>query len=138
MIRVLAFGSGNPSLDVSQVVSVHEIGKSKSPTGLDNIEEVATELVVLSTGRVVPADSEDARAERDAQRAVGTRPVVEAEAHHTQEESQRDPNDPVHKVYQDLGLSKRAWSKSPSTSPSVIPTPHYRGISDVSDAPVRA
>lgn len=136
MIRVLAFGSGlDPIIEVSEPSSVRKPSKGQPVvSNLDSIEELGTELVVLSTGRVVRADSYDARGQKDV-------PKKEYAESTSQEVAETDcrrqaSEDPVHTMYEELGLSKRAWSKSPSTSPSV-PATHNRGISDVSDSHVR-
>lgn len=122
MIRILAFGSG---LDLG---NTEDAGVATVGT----VEEVTTELVVLRSGKVVPADSNEARAEM----SVTTAGPATGEPAAGGPVS-ADPNDPVHKMYEELGLSKRAWSKSPSTSPVAAPVVHHRGISDVSDAPGR-
>lgn len=130
LIRVLVVGSVKDSDEAPNATgSVREIGKGKSPrTGLDSIAEAPIELVQLSSGKIVPADSEEARAEFGPSKASTSAQVAPLEDQ--TRPAARDVDDPVHKNFKDMGLSERAWSQSPS--PTVLPTAgHQRHISDM-------
>lgn len=95
------------------------------------------ELVQLSTGKIVAADSEEGRRFKLQLLASGSQPrnkpepsgfsraggaaVVSAGrgAALGQGQSHDDPvdDDEVHRLWADMGLSRRAWSMSPETSP---------------------
>lgn len=121
------------SIEVSEaVISAREMGKgiTASAAGLESIAEVAMELVQLPSGRIVPAASEEARAEFGPPKASAAPAVAE---------SGRDPDsdvkDPAHTDFEYLGLSRRAWSQTPS--PTVVTTAgHQRNISAISNVQV--
>lgn len=69
------------------------------------------ELVVLPSGRVVRADSREGEAFKASQNAEDTQPT---EAQPQEESSERDE---VHETWAAMGLSKKAWSQSPSPQP---------------------
>lgn len=99
--------------------------KGKSPAaGLASIAEVGVELTQLRSGKVVPADSEEARAEREMLEALPKtgEPNLEADASTPPpQEGYEGPevDDEVHRKWSDMGLSRRAWSKTPS--PQTVP-----------------
>lgn len=88
-------------------------------------------LVQLPTGRIVPADSDEGRAYQREQQQQQQQTVLQSREEEVVEEQQqredviadapRDTlitiDDEVHKIWQEMGLSRRAWSKSPSPSP---------------------
>lgn len=109
-------------------------GDPAGPRG--RVQSIA--LVQLPTGRIVPADSDEGRAlqrqqEEEAAAATATAtappeavaPPVEqlaARAEDREEAVGREVprgtmttiDDEVHKIWEEMGLSRRAWSKSPS------------------------
>ncbi|ROW13858.1 hypothetical protein VPNG_03657 [Cytospora leucostoma] len=98
--------------------------KTPAP-GLDSIQEVRTsiELVQLPSGKIVSADSEEGKAFRLSQggdktgaSAPTTEPVItQPQAVHGGRGVNVD--DETHRIWADMGLSRRAWSKSPSPPP---------------------
>lgn len=76
------------------------------------------ELVQLPSGKIVQANSEEGRAFKE------SRPNEGATAPPTQLEQTSGFNmdDEVHRMWSDMGLSRRAWSQSPS------PPPATRGV----------
>lgn len=112
---------------VAKAPGTRGLDKGKSPaTGLGSITEVAVELVQLPSGKIVPADSEEARASQEASsqaprtEAINTSPEGAASAPPPQEEyGGPDLDDEVHRKWSDMGLSRRAWSKTPS--PPTVP-----------------
>lgn len=99
--------------------------KGKSPvTGLDNVQQAraSVELVQLPSGRIVAATSEEGKAVKtsEAERTVG-QPRAAQEPGTTTEANPRvsgvTVNDEVHRIWAEMGLSRRAWSQSPSPQP---------------------
>lgn len=89
-------------------------------------------LVQLPTGKIVRADSEEGRAfqsqEAVSPRDVGPTSDPSAEPTGIKEHSVVAPrhkgtdtlitvDDEVHRIWEEMGLSRRAWSKSPSPEP---------------------
>lgn len=107
--------------------------KEKHPAaGTDSVQEVrpSIELVQLPTGRIVPADSEEGREFRASTSRVASpetpgagreTPASAISAPRPREEQGRagvpQLDDEVHRIWADMGLSRRAWSKSPSPPP---------------------
>lgn len=85
------------------------------------------ELIQLPSGRIVAADSEEARAvsqSREVPRGIGAlaaqpRADVTVASPPQQGAGQRifRADDDVHRIWHEMGLSRRAWSKSPSPPP---------------------
>lgn len=88
-------------------------------------------LVQLSSGKIVRSDSEEGRAFQNLGATAHEASATTAEPSENlftgaqdQDEAAApagrdtaDVDDEVHKIWQDMGLSKRAWSKSPSPPP---------------------
>lgn len=133
LLRVMILGEGSKAsvrpVDAAKASGVREIDKGKSPaTGLGGITEVGVELIQLPSGKIVPADSEEARASQEASSQaprtdpIDASPEEAASAPPPQEEhGGPDLDDEVHRKWSDMGLSRRAWSKTPSP-----PTVHAR------------
>lgn len=78
---------------------------SKVRTTIPSCDTPDIELVVLPTGRVVAADSEEGLAFKASKEEHDTETIaIQAPRPRTPPEE-----DKVHKVWADLGLSKRAW-----------------------------
>lgn len=109
--------------------SFRKARKSTARTGLETIEEVrpSIEMLQLSSGRIVPADSEEGRAFKSAQTATDVEQITplsdrgpteaKAPSRMGQHESGVPADDEVHKLWSEMGLSRRVWSKSASPSP---------------------
>lgn len=121
LIRVLFQGSKATSVTAAiPQTAESEKGPAagQSVLGTDDIE-----LVELPTGRIVAAESEEGRAFQAAQAAAGTNTATAAG--HEDETRERDVaregstiivDDELHKMWADMGLSRRAWSTSPELS----------------------
>lgn len=135
LLRVMILGQGSKAskraADVSGIASVREFDTRKTPaSGIGSIAEGSVELTQLSSGKIVPVDSEEARAEaagREASHAPPTLGPLDSEGHASlspPQEGYRGPaiDDEVHRKWSDMGLSRRAWSKSPSppTEPATL------------------
>lgn len=101
--------------------------KASSRTNVpDTIEEVRTsvELVQLPSGRIVPTDSGEGKALKTSQAEIGTAGIVPplegdpTPGTTSQRTSGATVEDEVHKLWSDMGLSKRAWS--PPASPERV------------------
>lgn len=98
--------------------------KTPAP-GLDSIQEVraSIELVQLPSGKIVAADSEEGKALKSSQAGDKTgASAPTAEPVITQPQAVHggrgvDLDDETHRIWADMGLSRRAWSKSPSPPP---------------------
>lgn len=128
LLRVMVLGEGSKASErgmaVSGIASVRDLDKGKSPTsGTEGISEVGLELTQLSGGKIVPVDSEEARAEREMLEAPKTEaPTSEANAPSPPSQEQvggPQVDDEVHRKWSDMGLSRRAWSKTPP--PTTLP-----------------
>lgn len=99
--------------------------KGKSPgTGLNNIQQASAsvELVQLPSGRIVTATSEEGKAFKmsEAERAVNQPRAAQGPMATTEANprgSDMTVDDDVHRIWADMGLSRRAWSQSPSRQP---------------------
>ncbi|KAL1873582.1 hypothetical protein Daus18300_003949 [Diaporthe australafricana] len=91
-------------------------------TGGQTIQEAdeSIELVQLPSGRIVQADSEEGKAFRASQRNEAAR-IPEALSQQT---SGFNMDDEVHRIWADMGLSRRAWSQSPSPPPAARRVQH--------------
>ncbi|ROW10146.1 hypothetical protein VMCG_01838 [Cytospora schulzeri] len=99
--------------------------KGRPPAGIDSIQEVrpSIELVQLPTGKIVSADSEEGQAFKSSQAGENTgraTPATEtaiSQPQLSQGGTGVSPDDETHRIWADMGLSRRAWSKSPSPPP---------------------
>lgn len=133
LLRVVYLGdtSNVGPMSVSEVASTRLADKAKFPATAQEItSEVDIELVQLPTGRIVAADSEEGEAFKAAQQAPkkpaaaqtglldagrggdvsGDQGLAPAQEVH----SGVAVDDKVHRLWADMGLSRRAWSQSPS------------------------
>ncbi|KAL1849151.1 hypothetical protein Daus18300_013356 [Diaporthe australafricana] len=99
--------------------------KKPAPEAVGEVSQ-PVELVQLPSGRIVPADSEEGRASQtqrvsEGQKTRGVPPPDVTLAPPTRQESrqQSEPrsDDEVHRIWEEMGLSRRAWSKTPSPPP---------------------
>lgn len=97
-------------------------GKSKAPAPeLPSNAHEGVELVQLPTGKIVAASSEEAKAFKESSGV--SRPAEAAESTGAQGETREAAQsfeDEVHKAWADMGLSTRAWSKSPTPEPAQL------------------
>lgn len=126
LLRVLLTGSKDNSRNVS-VAEIDPNQKSKRKESVGGAEKTAAtldayqavELVQIQSGKIVPANSEEGRALKalspTTERAIG---AVTASAPTgavpSSEINLGQVDDDVHQLWLSMGLSKRAWSKSPS------------------------
>ena len=100
--------------------------RGKSPvTGSHNIQEqkrASIELVQLPSGKIVTASSQEGKAfkmsramETTSQSTAAQEPALTTETY--QRASGVSVDDEVHRIWAEMGLSRRAWSKSPSPQP---------------------
>lgn len=126
VIRVM-FQSENASYR-SSVSSRAASARSKTPK-LAALSEATqpVELVQLPSGRIVAANSDEGRAAQsqrapDGEDARGVLPpdvtVTSSSRQETRQSTHRG-GDEVHRIWEEMGLSRRAWSKSPSPTPEV-------------------
>lgn len=124
VIRVM-FQSNTSSPARHPVTSVAEPtysrkGKGKAPAPeLPIGAHEGVELVQLPTGKIVEASSEEGKAYKESSGA--SRPAQTAESTSAQggtREAGPSFEDEVHKAWADMGLSTRAWSKSPTPEPA--------------------
>ncbi|KUI73284.1 hypothetical protein VM1G_09110 [Cytospora mali] len=104
--------------------------KGKTPTaGVEPVQEVRTsiELVQLPSGKIVAAGSEDGKpfgsseAGSKTGQAAPTTEMATSEPQLVQGGSGVTLDDETHRIWADMGLSRRAWSKSPSPLPDDLP-----------------
>ncbi|KUI56130.1 hypothetical protein VP1G_03545 [Cytospora mali] len=104
--------------------------KGKTPAaGVEPVQEVRTsiELVHLPSGKIVTADSEEGKAFKSSEageKAGQELPTTEkaaSEPQLVQGVSGATLDDETHRIWADMGLSRRAWSKSPSPPPDDLP-----------------
>lgn len=148
LLRVLIVGSKTSSKAGGTTnISIAELSRSgpqtkqaKAMPDLDALagDHASLELVQLPGGRVVAADSEEgqrhcaSQGEREAAGTVASRSVAAAEAQGHEPRDVDEPlsvDDEVHRLWADMGLSRRAWSQSPS--PPQAATQHRRQPSDL-------
>lgn len=100
--------------------------KSKTPRpNAANEGSQPVELVQLPSGRIVAADSEEGRAAQsqgaiESKGALGLQPpdvTVTPPPQQDAGQRTRGDGDEVHRIWEEMGLSRRAWSKSPSPPP---------------------
>lgn len=95
-------------------------GKGKAPAPeLPTGAHEGVELVQLPTGKIVAASSEEGKAFKEFSGV--SRPAETAESTSGQggsREAGPSFEDEVHKAWADMGLSTRAWSKSPTPEPA--------------------
>lgn len=93
-------------------------------TGGETIHEAgeSIELVQLPSGKIVQADSEEGKAFKASQQSEAAA-VPETQL---PQASGFDMDDKVHQVWADMGLSRRAWSQSPSPPPAARRVQHLR------------
>lgn len=125
-------GAGSVSLAEIPRSTRDKQQRSKGVPDLDRLagDHAGLELVELPGGRIVAVDSEEARAHRVMQ--TGREPTAavaqqaggrENDESHDRDGSDDDAvliDDEVHKLWADMGLSRRAWSKSPSPQQRTI------------------
>lgn len=133
LLRVMVLGEGSKagSKRAAAVSPIRELDQRKSPATaqVGSMNEAAIELIQLSSGRIVPVDSQEARAEaaeRETSGAPRTGTSISGDVASVPppQEGYGGPeiDDAVHKKWSDMGLSRRAWSKSPSpqTEPATL------------------
>lgn len=115
-------GSSRASGSVQDAPPPSFVGKKMTTrvTGGETIHETgeSIELVQLPSGKIVQANSEEGRAFRESQRnEESTVPGAQI-----QQTTGFNMDDEVHRMWADMGLSRRAWSQSGS------PPPAARGV----------
>lgn len=122
VIRVM-FQSNTSSPTSHPVTSVAEPtysrrGKTKGKAPAPELPIGAhegVELVQLPTGKIVAASSEEGRAFQESSAESRPAETVESRSAHVgTREAGPNFEDEVHKAWADMGLSTRAWSKSPT------------------------
>lgn len=91
-------------------------------TGGETIHETdeSIELVQLPSGKIVQANSEEGLAFKASRAKEGaTAPQTQL-----QQTTGFNMDDKVHQVWADMGLSRRAWSQSPSPPPAARAVQH--------------
>lgn len=125
VIRVM-FQSEDASLRSSTSSRAMSTKSKTTKTAMPNEASRPVELVQLPSGRIVAADSEEGRASqsREVSKDTGTRGVqplpdvtVTSPPQHEAAQRTRRGDEEVHRIWQEMGLSRRAWSKSPSPPP---------------------
>lgn len=126
VIRVM-FQSNTSSPATRPVTSVVEPtysrkGKGKGKATAPELPVGAhegVELVQLPTGKIVTADSEEAKAFKESSGVSRSAEASESmNAQGGTREAGQSFEDEVHKAWADMGLSTRAWSKSPTPEPA--------------------
>lgn len=114
-------GSSRAAGSVQEAPPPSFVGKKLTTrvTGGETIHEAdeSIELVQLPSGKIVQANSEEGRAFKAsrASRADEGATVPQAQLQQT---SGFSMDDEVHRMWADMGLSRRAWSQSPSPPPA--------------------
>lgn len=125
VLRVMWQSGGSSSIS-RLVTSVAEPTYSQSRKGKAPASEPtlgaheSVELVQLSSGKIVAATSEEGKAFKalsEASRQADAVLAPERAAQGVNSGTELNFEDNVHKVWADMGLSTRAWSKSPSPGP---------------------
>lgn len=111
-------GSSRGAGSVQEVPPPSFVGKKLTTrvTGGETIHEAdeSIELVQLPSGKIVQANSEEGKAFKASQAKEGaTAPQTQL-----QQTSGFNMDDEVHRMWADMGLSRRAWSQSPSPPPA--------------------
>lgn len=128
LIRVMLQGRSSSTVSTRSRPAISPTspsGKCKSPViGLDNIQQSlpSVELVQLPSGRIVAATSEEGQAFKtsEAGRTVSQPRVAQGPGAATEANpraSEVAVDDEVHRIWAEMGLSRRAWSQSPSPQP---------------------
>lgn len=122
MLRVLCQGISSPASGDNlpqQSVVAKQVAGEKAAVGDKKAQGPGThtsvELVQLPTGRIVPATSEEGirhQASEEAERAQASGQKQAQEA-----VPGRRMSDEVHRIWADMGLSRRAYSQSASPEP---------------------
>lgn len=111
-------GSSRGAGSVQEVPPPSFVGKKLTTrvTGGETIHEAdeSIELVQLPSGKIVQANSEEGRAFKASQAKEGDA----APQTQLQQTSGFNMDDEVHRMWADMGLSRRAWSQSPSPPPA--------------------
>lgn len=139
LIRVMLQGRSSSRESVrsrSAIGSTKARDKGKSPvTALDNATQAheSVELVQLPSGRIVRATSEEGKAFKTSEtERTGGQSIPAQNLVPTTETNQRASgvtvDDEVHRIWAEMGLSRRAWSQSPSPQPE-----GDRGISTIAN-----
>lgn len=136
LLRVLFVGSVSTRPGSIAETSPDDKGKAEAKQPGHASEQAhgtheSHELVVLATGKVVLADSKEGKAFRAAPRSAPTAPETSdpADARDARtipdvaddREGAARVDDETHRLWADMGLSRRAWSKSPTPSPEGRP-----------------
>lgn len=122
LLRVFYLGqtkrSSRAAGSVQEAAPPSFVGKKLTTrvTGGETIHEAdeSIELVQLPSGKIVQANSEEGKAFK------ASRPTEAAAVPQTQlqQTSGFNMDDEVHRIWADMGLSRRAWSQSPSPPPA--------------------
>ncbi|KAF3765049.1 hypothetical protein M406DRAFT_107000 [Cryphonectria parasitica EP155] len=121
VIRILWHGSAAPSPRGTRQDESRKVTDTK-PVGAAIQGTVRSiELVELPSGRIVAADSEEGRDFQGSQAAVGGEGVKQVTEQPTGEVSMEGhaAADEVHRLWADMGLSRRAYSTSPTPPPQL-------------------
>lgn len=140
LLRVLYLGEASSfrAASINSDTAARQSGKGKSPaTAQDLTSEVDIELVRLPTGRIVAASSEEGKAHKASEEGQAIKKTEPAQTGELDAErgghasagqglapaqevrqSAIDVHDGVHRLWADMGLSRRAYSQSPSASPT--------------------
>lgn len=126
VLRVLLLREPRSSEDrlvgsIAGLASGSKTDKRKSPT-IDDVRKTSIKLVQLSSGKIVAAESEEGRAfkasaeenEATGQTRAATFSSIPEQTHAVIAVT---IDDEVHRNWSDMGLSRRAWSQSPSPPP---------------------
>ncbi|KAI3391042.1 hypothetical protein diail_8093 [Diaporthe ilicicola] len=113
------FQSGDASgISATSSRAVSPKTKTPKPAPVDEASQ-PVELIQLPSGRIVPADSDEGRA---SQGQVIQPPDITVTSPKQQRErrSEARGDDEVHRIWEEMGLSRRAWSKTPSPPPEGV------------------
>lgn len=122
MLRVFYLGrtkgSSRGAASLQEAPTPSFVGKKLTTrvTGGETIHEAdeSVELVQLPSGKIVQANSEEGKAFKASQANEGvTIPQTQL-----QQTTGFNMDDEVHRMWADMGLSRRAWSQSPSPPPA--------------------
>lgn len=128
LIRVMLQGKSSSTAATASRAAAGQssaLNKWKSPaTRLGSTQQAraSVELVQLPSGRIVTATSEEGKTFKasEAERTTGQLGTAQDPAPCTetnQGASEVTVDDEVHRVWAGMGLSRRAWSQSPSPQP---------------------
>lgn len=117
-------GTSRAAGSVQEAPTASFVGKKMTTrvTGGQTIHQAdeSIELVQLPSGKIVQANSEEGRAFKE------SRPDEGPTAPQTQsgQTSGFNMDDEVHRIWSDMGLSRRVWSQSPSPPPATQGVQH--------------